>query len=989
MSIMINKGLETMNKNMKIKGIIRRFICLSIALFTINTLFAQYETIQEDIEKDKPEKYQNRTLKSEKTGDKKLHGTKKAMQNMVTHYNYYFNANNRLHQVIDRARISNKDNYLELLPFYDYSLKATSAQKSDLDSVIYKATLGILLHDLRNNWVDDLYMLIGEAYYFRKDFDSASMTFQFINYNLSPRGKDYDENVGSSNDKSTGLTIANKEKKGFMTGKKPARNDALLWQIRTSIDKEEFPEAAGLINTLQNDENFPKRLKEGLEEVTAYWFYQQKMYDSAAIHLERSLGTADNKQGKARMEFLLAQLFEISKQADRAEKYYAKAAKHTNDPLMDIYANLSSAKMYKGNGGKDIDNNIQQLLHLAHRGKYETYRDVVYFSAGELALKKPDTTAAELYYKKSVSYNTTNTSVKNRAFLQLADIAFDKKDYKHASMYYDSLQLTDPVFITADIQKIKDRTNALAGIVEKITAIEREDSLQKVAAMVPVEREKFVKALLKKIRKEKGLKDEAGSSNPGPFDNNKNTSVDLFGGNNNAEWYFYNSSAKSKGFSDFKTTWGKRDNVDNWRRKQGSPVNTFNSNPDAVIDVPNPKGPGKNGNKDNSDLGDDTYEGLMSHLPLTPDKLTLSNATLASSTFQLGNLYLNLEEYKAAAQTYETSLTRFPDSLYGGLLYMNTYYSYNKLGNVPKADYYKGLLGSKFKDTKYADAVLNPNKGKEQGKNSVATKRYESIYNLFIEGNFTEAVQQKKTADSLYGKTYWNPQLLYIEAVYYVKQKQDSQAIKVLNNIVSLYPSSPLKAKAVTLIDVLKRRKDIEAYLGNLNVQRKPDSVVVNKPTQVNNPAPNNPNKEKDNNNIAPNGLPTINDAPSQFTFTPETPHLVVMVLDKVDAVYSTEAKGAFSRYNSGRFPEKNITIAKEQLDNDKTLLVFTQFTNADDAISYIASLKSEATSQISWLPANKYYYIVISESNLSILRNNKNLKGYLDLLRSKYPGKF
>ena len=80
--------------------------------------------------------------------------------------------------------IANKDNYAKLLPFYSYSLDNTASQKTELDSVIYKATAGILLHDLRSDWVDNFYLLIGEAYYLRKDYDSASMTFQFINYNL-------------------------------------------------------------------------------------------------------------------------------------------------------------------------------------------------------------------------------------------------------------------------------------------------------------------------------------------------------------------------------------------------------------------------------------------------------------------------------------------------------------------------------------------------------------------------------------------------------------------------------------------------------------------------------------------------------------------------------------------------------------------------------------------------------------------------------------
>ena len=133
----------------------------------------------------KPEKYEEKLLASEKTATKKFGAVRRFMQNTTSHYNFFFNANNKLNGVIERARISNKDDYSSLLSFYSYSLENTSAQKTELDSVIYKATAGVLLHDLRSEWVDNFYLLIGKAYFLRKDFDSAALTFQFINYNLA------------------------------------------------------------------------------------------------------------------------------------------------------------------------------------------------------------------------------------------------------------------------------------------------------------------------------------------------------------------------------------------------------------------------------------------------------------------------------------------------------------------------------------------------------------------------------------------------------------------------------------------------------------------------------------------------------------------------------------------------------------------------------------------------------------------------------------
>src|SRR6185312_8081641 len=101
---------------------------------------------------------------------------------------------------------------------------------------------------------------------------------------------------------------------------------------------------------------------------------------------------------------------------DTATDYYNKAIKHTTDPLMDIYANLNEARMVKSKDSAEINKSIVRLLHMAHKDKFQPYRDIIYFSAGEIAMFKPDTTSALSFYKSSTVYNQNNLSLKNRAF---------------------------------------------------------------------------------------------------------------------------------------------------------------------------------------------------------------------------------------------------------------------------------------------------------------------------------------------------------------------------------------------------------------------------------------------------------------------------------------------------------------------------------------------------------------------------------------------
>jgi tetratricopeptide (TPR) repeat protein len=989
---------------------------LLFCFFLLPDVHAQLGKITLDLQKDKPEKFKEKKLRSERTGEKKFTLPRRFVQNTVSHYNYFFNANNKIDAVIERARLSSKDDYSKLIPFYGYTLDNTASQKSELDSVIYKATAGILLHDLRSEWVDNLYLLIGKAYYLRKDFDSAAMTFQFINYNLFPRKKknENDQMIIGTNDNASNhaLSVASKEDRSLIDkafSRPPSRNDALVWQIRNLIEMQEYGEAAGLINTLKNDPLFPERLHPFLEEVQGYWFFKEEMYDSAIVHLENSLPNSIDMQDKARKEYLLAQLYEMNDDLETASDYYDKSIKHTTDPLMDIYANLNKAKMLKSKDPEEIDNSVLRLLRMARKDKFEPYRDIVYYSAADLALDRPDTIAAIAFYKKSTFYNEKNLPLKNKAFLNLAELSYQQKNYKEAFNFYDSLQITDTTL--GDIAAIIARRNALAQVVKNINTIEREDSLQMIAGLSEADRESFIKKLSKKLKKERGIKDEETdvtnfNSN---FINNANQQQNIFSNNEaKGEWYFYNNELKAKGLNEFKRLWGKRQNIDNWRIISGANPNAVSIASQQKNNFGDPLAPqaatGENEmiTPEAPVQQDISEEGLLANIPLTKPLMDSSNSKIAVSLFALGKNYQNLlEDYSAAIEAYENSLKRFPDSLYNGELYLNLSYCYRKTGNLQQAEHYKNLLLNQFGKGQFAQYVLHPESFHPSDKDTVASNRYDQIYNLFIEGKFEEAIRQKNVADSLYGATYWNPQLLYLQSVYFIQKREDSAALKTLYEIMARYPNSPMKEKAGTMIDVLNKRDSIENYLTHLQIQRAPeDSQIVvyddakivrqqKAPVSINQAVQEKTAIQPQKAEINPDKkvAPLVKNA--VFTFDPNVTQYVMMVLTKVDPVYSSEARNAFTRYNNQSYYSQNIKIVKDTLDADRSLLIFTEFVSADQAIKYRDQLKKDAPAEISWLPAQKYAFYIISQPNLELLKENKNLDSYIQLLNQKYPGKF
>ena len=203
------------------------------------------------------------------------------------------------------------------------------------------------------------------------------------------------------------------------------------------------------------------------------------------------------------------------------------------------------------------------------------------------------------------------------------------------------------------------------------------------------------------------------------------------------------------------------------------------------------------------------------------------------------------------------------------------------------------------------------------------------------------------------------------------------------------------------MIDVIKRRSSIENYLSTLTIERaKEDSqiIVYDDATISKGVVPvitNNSQKPKDAVIIPGKAAidpskklpPPVNNG--TFIFDPLTPQYLIMVLNKVDPVYINEAKNAFTRYNREKFSTLAIEITKDTLDKDRTLLIFTQFENADAAINYRDKLKKMQPSEISWLPAEKYSFYIISNTNLALLKQNKNLQNYIELWNKKYPGKF
>ncbi len=972
----------------------RYTITIAFALILLQLAIPSFGQLGISFDIKKPKEYDERVLRSEKSDQKKFTLPKRFIQNTVTHYNYYYNANVKLNEVLERAKTSFIDDYAQLLPFYNYSLDVTAGDSIQLDSITYKSSSGIALHDLRNDWVDNLYLLWGASFYLQKKFDSAYLMFQFINYAFAPKEKDgYYKTIGSSKDGNSAFSISTKEKNSLpkkIFSEPPSRNDAFIWQIRNHLAQDEMAEAASLIVALKADPQFPKRLQNDLHEVQAYWFYKQNIWDSAASHLKQALSNATNKQEQARWEYLAGQLYELSGQYRESEKYYSKVISHTTDPILDIYARLSTIRVNKDEGEKSIQKNVAELIKMAKKDKYEEYRDIIYYMAAQMQIEGNNVEDAIALLKKSTQFASNNAAQRNKAFLQLAELTYSRRQYRQSYNFYDSLKMDDPSL--KNPEEIAARKKSLGILATNLEIWERQDSLQRIAALPEDERREFVKKIARQLRKAQGLKDEGipGAANP-------IITPTIFPANNNAakgEWYFYNASNRTRGLNEFKSRWGNRPNIDNWRRSASITAGIQANNQQTL-----------NTERGNSQQGSSeiTFDGLYANLPLTPEQLKKSNDSIQSALFALGKVYIQeIEDCKAGTETLEQLRSRFNDFTPMDEVLFNLYYCYNKNGETAKAAAIKKIMTEKFGASNFTTIVATGKNPESKTANTDATKTYEGIYDLFIEGKFAQAIAEKKIADSKYGNNYWTPQLLYIEAVYYIKQREDSTAVSILNSIISQFAGTPLAAKAANLLQVLGRRAQIEEELRNMVVTRASDSTAgktINPPV-ANNPLTDTAGK-KTNPLVTTNPpIPALPDTATKkppvitnntaFTNSPNEPHYVMLILNKVDPVFSNEAKNAFNRYNRETYYNKTYSLDLFELDADNRLLLTAPFTNAADAIAYIDKAKPKTASEIiPWLKGGKYSYAILTNANFDLLKGNKNIEAYKTFLNQYFPGKF
>ncbi|RBL92342.1 hypothetical protein DF182_07075 [Chitinophaga flava] len=941
---------------------------------------------------------------------------RKFFQNLATRYNYYFHARVKLDKVVKTVNRDGQDNYNVLLPFYPTTLQSKGYSKTELDSVIEKTNMAIQLHDPRGKWIDDCFLLMGRAYFYEGDLENANKTFQYINLTFAPRKKsEYKTVVGAS--ENDHISIASREKrKGFFGRFKhiSARNDAFLWRAKTLLEQKEYDEVQALLNILSTDPNFPHRLDGGLAEVRAYSNYIQGRYPETIEPLKMAIDKSRDRVAKARMSFILGQLYLQQQHPDSAMEQFRDVISRKPDPMMDFQSRIQIAKINaKKEGG--LAQSQEGLRHMLRKERFTHFRDAIYYTMGTLAYPA-DAEAALGYLQKSLKAGGDNMVQRTLTYKGIADIYYDQRQYLDAKKYYDSTAgAMTPDFV--DAANVNVRKAVLTDVAAKLAIIRREDSLQRIAAMPESDRNIFLAkmaATLKTAAAEKKKNDAMQAANP--YDN------PTFGMNNNGaynpkeekgDWYFYNQGSKSAGYSEFKRRWGNRAVGDNWRRSQTGTINLANNN-NAPTETTGPTAT----TPENLPPDSITGERLAQGLPLTPEKLNASRKLDQDARFDLGKLYYDkLENYPLAIETYDSLLLKYPDHPRKPEILYSLYVWHGKLNHAAEVARYKDLILKQYANTNYADIIRSGgNRDVDLARKKIISATYDSAYTAFRDGDNATALAIKRRADSTYGVNFMQSKFDLLEAMVLVKSDtligvDSTQASrKVIVAVMNKYPGDEgVRRQTQALLDALDHRNELVNYLAKLEIKKdvngapmvdenismrypwqNPQPVLVDKLNAAKAAAKLDSARISDKiAGVVPNA-PIATVAPPKpitpYKLSAANPHFVVLSFQRVSKELMDEGLNQFTRYNASKHATDKIEVGSFVLSPSETMLIFRLFPNEDKALNYFDEIREEAsTNIIPRIRPSEYSIFVISRDNFILLNSTKDLIGYRKFFADNY----
>ena len=845
---------------------------------------------------------------------------------MTARFNIYFNGYESFKAGLAKISRGYQDDYAELLKVFEYSDPTTASLcSSDMERAIQKASKLISLKSITAKPdIKDTPQLSekDKALLERKEYNDWVDDSYFLIGKARFYKHEYNDATAIFN---YCITDANDPL---------IKTESVIWLARINNEKGNFNESFRLLNGMEITSDLSKSLKSMYYSTLADLFIKQKRYSEAIDPLGKSIEMISGKRARYRLTYLLAQLYEKTGNGAKATSLDSAVVRMNPPYEVEFNARINIAGVFDINSGnpQGIKRELERMLN---DSKNKDYQDQIYFALGNIAMKEGRETDALGYFRKSATAKSQNQNQKGRSYLALASYYFKKPDYMKAGMYYDStVYFLDQKY--PDYLAIKTKSQSLNALVSQLTIIQREDSLQKVAGMAEPQRNALISTLIASIVKKESEGKSAGNSdryNLGQYYENERR----FQGNIDQEgkWYFYNQTALTFGRTEFRKRWGDRKLEDNWRRSNKTRVTNLqaSSNPNEASQ--------KNSDSTAAENDYKKPQFYLKNLPLNDSLMAISNDKIAVAMLNAGKAFAErIPDIPKATETFESLINRFPASeLIPETLY--NLYKINKTGDNVKSETYRQRLLLKYPDNEFARILSDPSYyEKKLADLKMAEKIYNEAYNAYSNENFKEAVSISDDALKKYPQDQLVPKFLLLRA-YSIGRMSDERAFREeLNNLIKVWPSTAESKKAAEIITYLNKKTP------ELKVEE--DKKIA---TEI-------------------------------YAADTTSTHVFVLIISD-PAFNLNQASFDVISYNIDNYTNKNYKTEAALVENKYIQIIVSGFAGYSQALEYYNAFKIEKSIRNS--TGAKILTFIISDTNLKVLKNDRDPGRYMLFFREKY----
>lgn len=695
----------------------------------------------------------------------------RSYHNTTAKYNVYYNANDIYKQAQKRMQAQYPENFSDILPIEIPPTQEAAQQLSaDMDLIIQKSKKLIKLHSITakpkrprtgnlstkdrdfNNlpeyckWVDDAYLLIGKANYYKTDTEAAHRTFDYIQTKYP---------------------------------KQPVSQFAALWKAKTYMAQNKLSDAENYISQVRLKNNSPKKLVMLYHKTYTQWYIYSKNYKKARLQLNKAIEISRNKDEKIRWTYILAQLNQQEGRNEDAMALFRKIIKMNPPYEMTFNASVNLANSFDSSiaNSADLINDLEKMLK---DDKNIDYQDRIYYAIGNVYLKDNQESKAVEMYRKSIQTSLYNPNQKAQSFLAIADIAFKNKAYTQADAYYDSTVQ----YISADYKRYDEivaQTKSLKKLTRHLRTIEEQDSLLRMALMSEKQRNSIIAQAIAEYQQQKRLEEERQRQLQGMNQGNEIVSV---GGNPNLQsgkWYFYNPSSLSFGKNEFVKRWGNRKLADNWRRSNKAIAENQN---EEILEENN-----QLSDSAKAEITPDKVEYYTQNIPFNKEEQTQAHQKIIEAYFLLSEAYLQeMNAIPDAIASLEMLQQKYPANKYEVDVFYKLYLL-NKGTNNTKANKYKQLLVSKYPQSMYAQRLSDPDFDKKIAqKQKTSEQEYAQLLQNYNQKNFATVIAESRNFAARYQGMQIAANALYLLALSEGANGNQNNMLGVLENIVQEYP---------------------------------------------------------------------------------------------------------------------------------------------------------------------------------------------------------